>query len=114
MVASYLINPGSRQHNLDGLAFTELGYQMQPIEDLIGKGKTQITLKEVSVERVADYSCEDADFTWRLIKPLTKQLEEKNNFGLMEKIETPLIPVLAEMEKNGISVDTDILKKMAK
>ena len=114
MIASYLINPGSRQHNLDGLAFTELGYQMQPIEDLIGKGKSQITLKEVPLERVADYSCEDADFTWRLIEPLTKQLKEKNNFGLLEKIEMPLIPVLAEMEKNGIKVNTAHLKKMAK
>jgi len=114
MIASYLINPGSRQHNLDGLAFTELGYQMQPIEDLINKGKNQITLKDVPVEKVADYSCEDADFTWRLIKPLTKQLQEKNNYGLMEKIETPLIPVLAAMEKNGIKIDIAFLKKMAK
>ncbi len=114
MVASYLINPGSRQHNLDGLAFSEFGYQMQPIEDLIGKGKNQITLKEVSIEKVSDYSCEDADFTWRLIKPLTKQLKEKNNFGLLEKIEIPLIPVLAEMEKNGIEVDVKYLKKMEK
>ncbi|OGY52584.1 MAG: DNA polymerase I, partial [Candidatus Buchananbacteria bacterium RIFCSPHIGHO2_02_FULL_45_11b] len=114
MVASYLINPGSRQHNLDGLAFTELGYQMQPIEDLIGKGKSQISLKEVPVEKVADYSCEDADFTWRLIKPLTKQLEEKNNLGLLEKIEMPLIPVLAEIEKNGILINPDFLRKMGK
>jgi len=112
MVASYLINPGSRQHNLDGLVFTELGYQMQPITDLIGKGKNQITLKEVSLERVSDYSCEDADFTWRLVKPLTKQLEEKNNLGLLEKIEIPLIPVLAEMERNGIKIDIGFLKKM--
>ncbi|MFA6322949.1 MAG: DNA polymerase I [Candidatus Buchananbacteria bacterium] len=114
MIASYLTNPGSRQHNLDGLAFTELGYQMQPIEALIGKGKNQITLKAVPIEKVADYSCEDADFTWRLIKPLTKELEEKNNFGLMEKIETPLVEVLVEMERNGIMLDVAFLKKMAK
>jgi len=113
MVASYLINPGSRQHNLDGLVFTELGYQMQPITDLIGKGKDQISLKDVPIEKVSDYSCEDADFTWRLVKPLTKQLEEKNNLGLLEKIEVPLIPVLAEMEKNGVMIDTAFLKKMA-
>ncbi|MFA6215447.1 MAG: DNA polymerase I [Patescibacteria group bacterium] len=113
MVASYLINPGSRQHNLDGLVFTELGYQMQPITDLIGRGKTQITLREVPLERVADYSCEDADFTWRLIKPLTKELAEKNNLGLMQKIEVPLIPVLAEIEKNGVLIDTPLLKKIA-
>lgn len=112
MVASYLINPGSRQHNLDGLAFTEFGYQMQPITDLIGKGKDQITLKEVPLEKVAWYSGEDVDFTWRLIKPLTKELEEKNNLGLLQKIEVPLIPVLAAMERNGIMVDTKFLKKM--
>ncbi len=112
MVASYLINPGSRQHSLDGLAFTEFGYQMQPITDLIGKGKNQITLKEVPIEKVAWYSAEDADFTWRLYKPLTKELGEKNNLGLLEKIEMPLIPVLAEIEQNGIMVDTKFLKKM--
>ena len=115
MIASYLINPGSRQHNLDGLVFTELGYQMQPITDLIGKkGKDQITLKEVPLEKVAWYSGEDADFTWRLVKPLTKQLEEKNNLGLLQKIEVPLIPVLAQMEKDGILVDTTFLKKMSR
>ncbi len=115
MIASYLINPGSRQHNLDGLVFTELGYQMQPITDLIGKkGKDQITLKEVPLEKVAWYSGEDADFTWRLVKPLTKQLEEKNNLGLLQKIEVPLISVLAKMEKDGILVDTTFLKKMSR
>ncbi len=114
MIASYLVNPGSRQHNLDGLVFSELGYQMQPITDLIGKGKDQISLKEVEVEKVCWYSCEDADFTWRLIKPLKKELEEKNNLGLLNKIEVPLIPVLAEMEKNGIIIDVKFLEKMGK
>ncbi len=114
MVASYLTNPGSRQHNLDGLVFTELGYQMQPITELIGKGKDQISLKDVPAEKVSWYSCEDADFTWRLVKPLTKQLKEKNNLGLLEKIEVPLIPVLAAMEKNGVLLDTGFLNKMGK
>ena len=112
MIASYLINPGSRQHNLDGLAFTELGYQMQPITDLIGKGKNQITLKDVPLQKVCDYSCEDADFTWRLVEPLKKQLIEKNNLGLLEKIEMPLIAVLAEVERNGVKIDSGLLKKM--
>ncbi|MFA6410306.1 MAG: DNA polymerase I [Candidatus Buchananbacteria bacterium] len=114
MIASYLINPGSRQHNLDGLAFNELGYQMQPITDLIGKGKNQITLKDVPLEKVSDYSCEDADFTWRLVKPLTEQLAEKNNLGLLTKIEVPLIPVLAQIEKNGVLIDTKFLNAMGK
>jgi len=112
MIASYLINSADRQHNLDNLVFTELGYQMQPITDLIGKGKEQITLKEVTIDRVSNYSCEDADFTWRLFQPLKKQLTEKNNLGLLEKIEMPLIEVLAEIEANGTMIDVDFLNKM--
>ncbi|MAF13511.1 MAG: DNA polymerase I [Parcubacteria group bacterium] len=112
MIASYLINPGSRQHNLDGLVFTELGHEMQPITDLIGKGKDQITLKEVPLDKVADYACEDADFTWRLVAGLTKELKSKNNLGLLEKIEVPLITALANTEKNGVLIDTAFLNKM--
>ncbi|NUM25942.1 MAG: DNA polymerase I [Candidatus Buchananbacteria bacterium] len=114
MIASYLVNPGSRQHNLDGLVFTELGYQMQPITDLIGKGKGQITLKDVPLDQVSDYACEDADFTWRLVEPLRVELETKNNLGLFEKIEMPLVPVLANMEKNGVLLDTKFLNQMSK
>ncbi|MDX9893640.1 MAG: DNA polymerase I [Patescibacteria group bacterium] len=114
MVASYLINPGSRQHNLDGLVFGEFGYQMQPITDLIGKGKNQISLKQVDLKKVSDYSCEDADFTWRLFKPLSQELAAKNNLGLLEKIEVPLIPVLADMERQGILLNPKLLKTMSK
>ena len=113
MVASYLLAPGTRGHGLDNLAFIEFGYQMQPITDLIGTGKNQITLAQVPLEKVSWYSCEDADFTWRLVKPLTKQLEEKNNLDLLKKIEVPLIPVLAGMETKGVKIDTTVLKKMS-
>jgi len=114
MVASYLINPGSRQHNLDNLVFTELGHQMQPITELIGTGKDQISLKDVDVQKVSDYACEDADFTWQLYQPLKKQLTDKNNLGLLEKIENPLISVLAQMEKSGVLLDTTFLNKLGK
>ncbi|MBN1779299.1 MAG: DNA polymerase I [Candidatus Buchananbacteria bacterium] len=114
MIASYLINPGNRQHGLDSLVFTELGHSMQPITELIGTGKNQITLKQVDVKRVSDYSCEDADFTWQLVTPLIKQLQAVNNLGLLKKIEVPLIPVLAEMETNGIMVDAKFLNAMNK
>ncbi|OGY46861.1 MAG: DNA polymerase I, partial [Candidatus Buchananbacteria bacterium RIFCSPHIGHO2_01_FULL_47_11b] len=113
MIASYLINPGSRQHNLDGLVFTELGHEMQPITELIGTGKNQISLKSVPLPRVSNYSCEDADYTWQLVEPLTKQLEEKNNLGLLKKIELPLIPILADMERTGVQLDTKLLKSMS-
>jgi DNA polymerase I len=114
MVASYLLNPGSRQHGLDALAFTEFGYEMTPIEYLIGKkGKDQIDLSQVDLLRVADYSCEDADYTWRLYEKLKKQLLKNNLDTLMERIENPLIPVLAKMESNGVVVDPKFLDKMS-
>lgn len=112
MIVSYLINPGSRQHNLDGLVFTELGYEMQSITELIGKGKNQITLEEVDLQRVSDYACEDADYTLQLSEALMKQLKKSENRDLLEKIEMPLIPVLAEMERNGILLDTAFLKNL--
>lgn len=115
MVASYLLNPGSRQHNLDSVVFAELGHEMIPIKALIGeKGKNQITMNQVPVEKVSYYSCEDADYTSRLVKPLARQLEEKVNLGLLEKIEVPLIPVLAEIETNGVKVDPKFLNNMSK
>lgn len=114
MIASYLISPGTRQHGLDNLVFSELGHQMQPITELIGKGKNQISLKDVNLNKVSNYACEDADFTFRLYQPLKKQLKEKNNLELLEKIEVPLIPVLAEVERNGVLVDTEFLNSLGK
>jgi DNA polymerase-1 len=113
MVASYLLNPGSRAHDLDTLAFTELGYQMTPITSLIGpKGKGQLTLDQVEIERVADYCCEDVDYTFRLFEKLSDEIEKKNILGLLEKVEMPLIPVLVQMELTGVKIDTKFLKRL--
>ncbi|MEI6627009.1 MAG: DNA polymerase I, partial [bacterium] len=113
MIASYILNPGTNQHSLDTLAFVELGYRMQSIEDLIGKGKEQITMDQVAVEKVSWYSCEDADFTWQLYQKSFIELDKQGMLGLMTKIDMPLVHVLAEMEKNGIKVDTAKLKKLS-
>jgi len=115
MVASYLLNPGSRQHNLDGAVFSELGYEMQPIEALIGpKGKNQIAMELVSLEQLAWYSAEDADYTFRLAKRLTAKLEKIAVLGLFEKVEMPLVRVLADMELAGVKLDVDQLNELAK
>ncbi|NQT50045.1 DNA polymerase I, partial [Candidatus Kuenenbacteria bacterium] len=115
MIASYLLNPGSRAHKLDDLVFRELGYQMTAITDLIGKkGKGQTTLEFVDPAKVADYSCEDADFTYRLVDRLEKQLNENKLWKLFTEIEMPLVEVLIEMEMNGIKIDTEHLKKIQK
>lgn len=115
MVAAYLLHPGMRQYGLDNLVFSEFGYQMQPIEDLIGKkGKDQKTMNQIPFQQVSDYCCEDVDFTLRLVEPLKRQLEETNNVGLFEKMEMPLIYVLAEVEKNGVCIDIPFLHLMKK
>ncbi len=113
MIASYLLNPGHRQHNLDTLAFVEFGYQMQSIEELIGTGKKQITMAEVPLEKISWYACEDADLTYRLYEKFSLELKKENLYGLFNELEMPLIEVLSEMEKRGVKIDNQSLKKLS-
>ncbi|HPI67346.1 MAG TPA: DNA polymerase I [bacterium] len=114
MVASYLLNPGSRQHNLDSLAFTELGYKTQSIQELTGeKQADKIDLSKIPIPLVANYSCEDAEISWRLYEKLKPRLKENMVDRVFKEIEMPLISILAEMEKNGIKIDVIFLKKMS-
>jgi len=122
MVASYVLNPGHRQHNLDTLAFVEFGYQMQPIEELIGKpispnwkeqGQNPITLAHVPVEEVAWYSGEDADLTFRLYEKFSTELEKENLKTVFYDVEMPLIEVLSAIEKNGVKINDKFLNKLS-
>jgi len=113
MIASYLLNPTSRQHNLDALALEYFNYKKIPTSDLIGKGKNQITMRDVPVETVGRYACEDADFTWRLRHCFLPKLPEAGVNELFEKVEMPLVAVLADVEKNGVKLDLSFLKKMS-
>lgn len=114
MIASYLLEPGTRQHSLDRLVFIEFKHKKIAITELIGEGKNQITMDKVDVKKLAEYSCEDADFTWRLYKILEKRLEKNNLKKLFDDIEMPLIEVLIEMEFNGVKIDVEHLKKLSK
>ena len=115
MIASYVLRPTGRSHSLDNLAFTELRHQMVPISDLIGpKGKKQLSLSDINVEKVADYAAEDADYTLRLTQKLAKEVEQEGFLQLMRDIEMPLIEVLAQMEANGVKIDSKILLDMSK
>jgi DNA polymerase-1 len=114
MIASYLLNPGTRAHKIDDLAFAEFGHEKIHIKDLIGKGKDQINMAEVPVERVSDYSCEDADFTYRLFNRFEPELRKNNLLKLFYEIEMPLVPVLEAMERNGVKIDTKFLNKIKK
>ncbi|MDA1194793.1 MAG: DNA polymerase I [Planctomycetota bacterium] len=110
MIASFCADPGSRIHNLDGLALRHLGLKKIPTSALIGKGKNEITMAEVDVAKVAEYACEDADVTWRLRGRLQAELEEKNVTEVFRKAEMPLVPVLARMERNGIRLAVERLE----
>ena len=106
LLAAYLLTAGTRNLKLDDLAFAELGYRMKPIEDLIGpKGKNQLTMDQIPMAEVSWYACEDADFTLKLAKKLRPQIDKIADKGLLAKLEIPLIPVLAEMERAGIKID---------
>ena len=116
MIASYLLNPSNRQHNLDSLVFTELGFEKISKSNLADTQPEQLTIdfKGLDPEKLSLYSCEDADFTNRLVKIFAKRIKEEGLTELFEKIEMPLIPVLGEMENNGIKMETLPLQKLDK
>jgi DNA polymerase-1 len=111
MIAHYLIQP-ELQHNMDYLSRIYLKYDPVPIESLIGaKGKNQLSMRDVDVKTVKDYACEDADITWQLAQILRKELAKYGLTELADKIEMPLITVLADMEKSGFKINIDDLNK---
>ena len=114
MVASYLLNPGSRQYGLDMLAEQELGYSCIPITDLIGTGKQQLAMSDVPLEQVAPYACEDAMVAWQLYEVFEKQMAGQGLTRVFEELEMPLIPILAEMELAGVMIDIKELEKLRK
>jgi DNA polymerase-1 len=113
MVASYLVRE-SGQHSLDALAAEYLGYKMISYDDLTGTGKDRKELRAIPVEQVSDYSCEDADITFRLTPILRQTLEKQGIISLAHDIEFPLISVLARMEEAGVAVDVGFLNEMSK
>lgn len=110
MIASYLLNTQSRSHSLDNTAFVELGYEMQPIEDLIGKGKDQKKCDEVPVEKLAQYSAEDADITYQLFEKYAPRIEKEKLTKLFDEIEMPLVKILGKMELSGVKLDESVLR----
>jgi DNA polymerase-1 len=113
MVASYLLNPSFRQHNLNHLALEHLDHKMIPISDLIGSGKKQKSFDEVPVKDACNYSGEDVDFTLRLKEVFSPNLSLLSLEKLFFEVELPLIEVLAEMELNGVSIDVKHLEKLS-
>ena len=112
MLAHYLLEPEQR-HNMDYLAEVYLNYITIPIEDLIGKGRQQKTMREVPVELVKEYAAEDADITLQLYEKLLSLLKENGVEKLLYEIEMPLVPVLSRMEANGVKIDTQNLQQIS-
>ena len=112
MIAAYLL--GHSSVGLKDLAFRELGREMVHIEELIGRGKTQITMADVPVEQTAAYAADDACCTFALGDLLRPRLEERGLMPLLTDIEMPLVPVLARMETWGVAVDCDYLLDLSK
>ena len=114
MIAHYLIQPELR-HNMDYMAEVYLNYQTIHIDELIGpKGKNQKSMRDLTPSEVYEYAAEDADITLRLKNKLEPELKKNECEDLFYDIEMPLMPVLAEMEMNGVILDTDSLKETSR
>ncbi len=113
MIAHYLINPDMR-HNMDVLAETYLNYTPVSITELIGKkGKNQLSMRQVPVEKQTEYAVEDADITLQLATHFTPELKEAKTLELFNNIELPLVKVLSAMEIEGINLDKDFLNGLS-
>lgn len=113
MVASYCLNPDKKRHNLDDIVMEHLGLRITPIQELIGSGAKQISMQDVPVDRVYRYGCQDSDVTRRLSKILERKLDKADSRELFETIEMPLVPVLADIEIAGITVDVPFLRELS-
>lgn len=112
MIAHYLIEPEQR-HSLDTLAEVYLDYLCISLEDIIGKGRTRLKIKDIDINTVSDFSSECADVSLRLYHVFTTYLNENKLDKLFEDIEMPLVPVLSAMEANGVKIDSEGLNQIS-
>lgn len=113
MLAEFIVDPSSRNMGLKNLAFARLGVEMTHIEDLIGKGKKQISMADVAVDSVAPYAAADAESTLRLLPIMQAEVKRVHGEKLLDEIDMPLTTVLAEMEMIGVLLDLPFFKKMS-
>jgi DNA polymerase-1 len=113
MLLSYALHGGMHGHGMDTLSERYLDHQPIPIKSLLGSGKSAITFDRVPIDEATPYAAEDADITLRLWQQFKPQLHQKQVTTVYETLERPLVPVLAQMEQNGIKVDRDTLSRMS-
>ena len=113
LVAAHVLDSTRMTYKLDALAAEYLNHRCIPIEELIGRGKSQTTMNTVATDAVAVYATEDADVSLRLADVLAGLLEEQGLTKLFYDLEMPLVPVLTQMERTGIMLDQHVLNRMA-
>jgi len=114
MLAHYLIEPDMR-HGMDYLSNVYLNYEPVSISTLIGKkGKTQLNMRNVEIEKIKEYAAEDADITYQLAQILKPEITERSAQTLLDEIEIPLINVLSDMEREGVKINKDFLNTYSK
>ena len=112
MLASYLLNPSSRAHNMDALALEYLGHTTIKYKDVVGTASKEIGFDQVQIDRATEYAAEDADITWRLYEKLSGLLKG-DDLKIFEKLELPLLEVLGDMELQGMALDKSHLQKLS-
>jgi DNA polymerase-1 len=114
MLESYVLDAAGNRHDMDTLAEKYLNHRTIHFEDVAGKGKNQITFNQVSIDKAAPYSAEDADITLRLHQTLYPRVQEAESLTrVFKEIEMPLVPVLARIERRGVFVDVPLLKRIS-
>lgn len=112
MLESYVLNSTASRHDMDSLALKYLGYKTLKYEDVAGKGKGQINFSEVGIEQAVPYAAEDADVTLRLHESLWPKLQQISSLEkLFQEIEMPLVSVLVTMQRTGVKIDADMLRR---
>lgn len=112
MVASYVLDPGRRDHELKTLSMEIFGHRPIERSDVVGSGRTRVGLADVPIERARDFACESVDMAWQLAQHLGDRIDEAGLAGLMTDLEMPLVPVLTRMELAGISIDEGFFEEM--
>ena len=113
MLMSYVLDAGKNRHNMDTLSEIHLNHKTIAFKELVGTGKKEINFREVDIEKAKDYAAEDADITFRLYKKFYKNLKEEKMINIYEFFEKPMLKILANMEIEGIKIDSKFLNALS-